>query len=157
MTRYNPPSSLTASFEARKENEVFSRAIKYTDKTVEKKVIDKAEKDLGLTFDVEYRSYLESPIEPADSSTYEYIGLEWPVGNTNVVMVTKELRKSSKSGAPKFPENGVVLAEVGNGDYYYYDTKTGKIGIYAHDGKVEPVTEVYGKSLDLMAKFLFGE
>lgn len=127
-------------------------SLTYRDRVVSDSTISKAEKTLGFKFPEEYKAYLRKPIEESNNSSNEYIGLEFPNGELNVVECTLELQNATIP----LPSKCVALMAIGNGDYYIYNTVNKTIGIYCHDDEIEYPNKPYTKSITTFANWAFG-
>lgn len=118
--------------------------------------VKEAEKSLGFKFDPELIDYLNNPVEEESGSYCEYVGLI-PSSYRNVVSATEGYIDGINEGLPAFPEKSVVIAVVGNGDCYFWNTVKKKIGYYAHDDEVEYPTESYVKNFKSFIDYAFKE
>ena len=137
MPRYYNPNT---SFESLSSNNVSMADVK------------NAEKALSLRFDKQLTDYLLNPIEEEDGAYCEYVGLNRD-GYLNTVDATLEYRGESDNRFTAFPNTAVVLASTGNGDCYFYDNAKGRVGLYAHDGKITYPKEV--GTLDQFIEYAF--
>lgn len=116
-------------------------------------MVSGAEKALGLSFDSKIKTYLKNPI--STDGELEYVGLLGK-GYTNTVTATLSFRTNAGEGAPPFPNDGIVLGHVGNGDCYFWSLSEQRVGYYYHDNPtVEFSNKPWAKSLDAFADQFF--